>query len=122
MQKVSSFKMDGFVQRPEACLVLQSEGQLGPTALKARHARERDEWRDAMRRLGVRNVSWDKNSGRKFWAGKPHKIMGGCCKTMSFVSNGLGNIPFFLAKTNDLFCWGFFASKIGIFLVNACPK
>lgn len=38
----------------EACLVLQSEGQLGPTALKARHSRERDEWKDALRRLGVR--------------------------------------------------------------------
>ena len=41
----------------EACLVLQSEGQLGPTALKARHSRERDEWKDALRRLGVR-CSW----------------------------------------------------------------
>ena len=60
----------------EACLVLQSEGQLGPTALKARHSRERDEWKDAMRRLGVRNVSWRKSGDGWRWY-KPMEIPSG---------------------------------------------
>jgi len=41
----------------EACLVIHSDGQVGPTALKARHGKERSDWLEVLQRLGVNNIA-----------------------------------------------------------------